>query len=373
MKSWMTAFALAVLLPLNMAAADGSELEPAKPEPVLREAARVEVRATPAPITGLASTYEMEPKAMALLLQSQDALFRQDFDECQRILDQVHAMEPDHPLPRIFTQALLLYEIEINNKLGQDTDLLMARLEKVSDDSVASADAYALKRPGAVAKLYLGGSRGARGLGQLHLHNYIRAYKDGKKAYALLRECVAEEPGLYNAYVGLGQFEYFSGRLSGALQYLLDLEGDTAKGIELLETCSQKGSYAAPSALMFLGRVYSYEEPNPDKAFHCLKILQKRYPRNPEFVKWCLDHAAKRGWDHPESTELVEAIGRIWDQGWRPPKKYTIDFEADRLALADAQLKGGRRELAMANLGHLAASDNPAIAKRAKDMLEGRP
>ncbi len=299
---------------------------------------------------------EMNPEAMRLLMESQDALFQEDYAACADLIGRAQATDPGHPLPRIFQQSLLIYQLQVNQQLGRDTRALRQRLETTGDAAVSSAQDYSRQSPGPVAELYLGGALGARGLGHLYEGSYVVAYRDGKKAYRLLRQCVAEEPRLYNAYVGLGTFEYESGRLAGVLQYILNLHGNVDYGLELLRTCEKKASYAAPTAFMNLARIYTFEVPNPAFSQFYLSRLYSRYARNPSFAQWCAQAARRAGWVSPEARAFIEPVLDQWEQGWRPDKA-RVDIPALRLEYAQA----------------LSRSDNPALAPRAQSLLKGLP
>jgi len=315
---------------------------------------------------------EMQDEAMRLLVQGQDALFQEDFPACEAYIHQAQALEPEHPLPRIFLQSMLIYQLQVDQKLGRDTKPLQSRIEEAGDDAVASAQAYSLAKPGPVAELYLGGALGTRGMGHLYEGSYVVAYKDGKKAYKLLQQCVAEEPRLYNAYVGLGTFEYESGRLAGVLQYILDMHGDVDYGLDLLKTCEQKASYAAPSALMHLARIYTNEVPDAALSRLYLRRLCRRYPRNASFAKWCAAAARRASWEHAAADELFGPVLEQWDQGWRPDKA-RLDIPALRMEYAQALLRQKLPEQARRQLAALASSDDPGLASQAKSLLKDLP
>jgi len=209
-------------------------------------------------------------------------------------------------------------------------------------------------------------------MGNLYQGSYVVAYRDGKKAYKLLQQCVAEEPRLYNAYVGLGTFEYESGRLAGVLQYVLDLHGDVDYGLGLLKTCEQKASYAAPSALMHLARIYTSEVPDAALSRLYLKKLYSRYPRNAGFAKWCAAAARRASWESAAAAELFGPVLEQWDQGWRPDKS-RVDIPALRMEYAQALLRQRLPQQARRQLAALASSDDPGLASQAKSLLKDLP
>jgi hypothetical protein len=175
-----------------------------------------------------------------------------------------------------------------------------------------------------------------------------------------LKEAVALDPQRYDAYMGLGQFEYYCGRLAGILQFVLALHGDERKGIEMLKQGASKGTYGAWACKTFLLKILVDHKHLYAEAYPYLKEVWAAFPENYHHVLYVLSFAKAYGLDKPESRELLEELCAQWDKGWRPPS-YVTEFplEATRIHLADYYMAHGEQDKAKA---HLAKIDPKAWA-----------
>jgi hypothetical protein len=144
------------------------------------------------------------------------------------------------------------------------------------------------------------------------------------------------EPNLYEAWLGLGQYEYYCAHISGIVRFVLSLPGDEKEGIRLLEGCSKHPNFASISARQCLARIYTEERPDFEKALPLVIELVSRYPRNYDFIKYALEEARGLGLERPEARQLLEGICAEWDKGWRPPSGITLDINAVRQDLKQA-------------------------------------
>jgi len=118
-------------------------------------------------------------------------------------------------------------------------------------------------------------------------HRWIRAYFDGKKAISNTRKSLKVDPEMYDAYLGLGMYEYYAGTLPGVIKILarLFLSGDAAQGVKYLELCREKGYFNSLAAELLLIEIYT--EPgnqfkNPKTAVKWSAELRKLYPFHPQ-------------------------------------------------------------------------------------------
>ena len=287
--------------------------------------------ATPLPVTKA-----LPVAALRTLMASQDAVNDMDFDKAERLAQTIVTRYPQHPLPRIFLQGALLARIQENIAAKAEDGPLFTRFNLESDGAVELAEQWQASHPGPEAMLYVGNSMGARGLVKLYQGSVLAAYHDGQKASASLREAVKEDPKLYEAYLGLGQYEYYCGRMSGVLRWVANLQGDTASGIALLKTGAAKGVCVAVPARSALARILSEEEIDFSAALPYVVELRQRYPTNYSFAQYALAVGRGLGWKDPQARRLGEALSAQWEKGWRPPSYATLDMLKVRLEMAQA-------------------------------------
>jgi tetratricopeptide (TPR) repeat protein len=260
------------------------------------------------------------------LLDCQDAYNRLNFDQANTLAESAMAAAPGHPLPLVFRTGAILAKLQEELGAGAMRTETLGRFETTASLAIAAAQARLQLAPtDAHAHLYLGTAIGARGLVQLYRGNYLTAYGDGKQAEQELLEAVRLDPGLDEAYVGLGQYYYYCGRFSGLLRFVLNLKGDTRQGIAWLERCAASQTYASVSAAFSLARIYSKEEIDYSKAQRWTSALLERYPQNHALHDYALRTAKGLGLSSPLAQALLAKLSSVWDQGWRPPVYASIE------------------------------------------------
>ena len=189
-------------------------------------------------VSAAAATPKYEPlpdELRELSKKGIDAIYSVDIEEARKNFELALNKYPDHPFPHfgiaMVKWATLEYlEDESNPALGKEYGDL-------TDEAIDTGQAWIKKHPGdANAYLCLGGMYGLRARLAVLQHHWIKAYFDGKKAISNTRRALKIDPELYDAYLGLGMYEYYSGTLPGVIKILAKflLSGDAQKGIEML-------------------------------------------------------------------------------------------------------------------------------------------
>jgi hypothetical protein len=306
---------------------------------------------------------------MQQLEDSQDAYNSLDFERSKVLAQAVIDQYPQHPLPKIFLMGTEVTEIQEVLAAHGDKKALFQDFNRLADDTVALAGQRDHLSPTAYTQFYLGGSRGARGLVQLYEGNYRAAYYDGRDADIALRKALVLDPDLQEAWLGVGQYEYYTGRMAGLLRFILNLHGDVFKGISQLELCAAHPSFTTIASKLCLARVYCFEVVDYPKALPYVQEVYARYPSTYWTVQMALADAKGLGLASAEAQALLEAVFRQWDDGWRPPAYVKMDPEPLRLELAQFYLQQGWKEKAFGHFKILAASSQPKIADLAAKAL----
>ncbi len=180
---------------------------------------------------------------------------------------------------------------------------------------------------------------GCRGLARLYTGHYLDSYFDGKNGVDLVRQAVALKPDLYDAYMGLGQFEYYCGSLGSMLRFVLALHGSEEKGLEMLKTCGEKATYAAWPCRLYRVKLMVSERKDFVGSAADLAVVMRRYPDNTDLARQvfvCLEN----GSDDP-------CVDRNWDEsllarlkgGWQVPAYAHLDLPFCEHALAAAKAR----------------------------------
>jgi len=240
-------------------------------------------------LPALAATPRLEPLPEDLRLLSKkgiDAIYSVDIPEAVKSFSAALQKYPEHPYPHfgmaMTKWATLEYlEDESDPKLDKE-------YAEMTDKAIEVGLAWVKKHPGdANAYLCLGGMYGLRARLAVLQHRWIKAYFDGKKAISNTRMALKIDPELYDAYLGLGMYEYYADTLSGVVKILAKffLRGDAKHGIELLTTCKEKGYFNALAAKLLLIEIYTTtgsRHGNSALAVKWSKELRADYPNHPQ-------------------------------------------------------------------------------------------
>lgn len=297
------------------------------------------------------------PAVLERLTEAQDLALDLRYDDAEAMIRAVMPLAPEHPLCGVFLVATLLSRIQDGFKSGakevppsffREADHLVDEIQKQREAFPDSP----------YPRVYLGAAYGMRGLAKLYAGNYLASYLDGKRGAGLLKEAVAMDPKLYNAYMGLGQFEYYCGTLAGVLQFLLALPGDPDKGLAMLKTCEDKGTYAAWPCKAYRIRLMTGQRHDYAGAEPELAALAARYPNNYDFAV-AVFKALDAGVNTAALRRSADDVLRRMDQGWTPPPYAHMDQDSLRMSLAKACIAAGDGASASDSLNKLLLRPEP--------------
>lgn len=231
--------------------------------------------------------YEPLPEDLRLLSKKgMDAIYAVDIEEAKKDFDLALQKYPNHPFPHF---GLAMTEWANLEYLEEESDPGLGRnYSALTDKAIAVGRKWIDAHPGdANAYLCLGGMYGLRARLDVLQHHWIKAYFEGRKALLNTRRALKIDPGLYDAYLGLGLYEYYSGTLPGVVKLLASImmRGDANKGIEYLKLCKDKGYFNARAANLLLIEIYTHHGSpyaNPELAVKLSKALLAEAPEQPQ-------------------------------------------------------------------------------------------
>lgn len=212
-------------------------------------------------------------------------LYQGQYDKAIESFDRHIASHPDDPSGYFYKLGTDWWHMAQEN----DYDLgdIEKRFYKNADECSAKAKRMAAKandsKTKAKAYLYWGGSEGMRGRLLVTKRRWVKAYFAGKNGHKYLLQALKHDPELYDAYLGLGIYDYFTDTMSGVIKALsaLLIHGDRARGLQELETAIEKGEHSRVEAMVFLVEIYNAEENTPDKALPIARRLRDEFPKSP--------------------------------------------------------------------------------------------
>ena len=263
-----------------------------------------------------AATPKSEPLPEELRLLSKkgiEAIYAVDIPEAVKNFSAALEKYPEHPYPHF---GLAMAKWATLEYLEDESDpKLEKEYEAMTDRAIDTGKAWLKKHPGdANANLCLGGLYGLRARLAVLQHRWIKAYFDGRKALAYMHRSLKIEPELYDAYLGLGMYEYYAGTLHGAIKVLASIlmKGDAAKGIEMLTLCKEKGYFNALAAKLLLIEIYT--------------TTGSPYVNSKLAVKWSKELRAVYH-NHPQ-MHFVEIVSLYEDRQYGESRKEALAYLA---------------------------------------------
>ena len=212
-------------------------------------------------------------------------IYHLQYDKARAELNAYTQSHPEDPAGYFYLTAVdwwhlaqdIEYDLpEIRRQLEEDANRTIAVADKLYESSEdPHVKAHAL--------LYRGGAEGLWGRWLVTQRAWVKAYFAGKHGRNDLRKALTLDPELYDAYLGLGIYDYYTDTLSGVQAVLaaMLIHGDKARGLAELQKAIEKSPHARVEAMCFLVEIYASEENTPGKALPIAEGLHKEFPLSP--------------------------------------------------------------------------------------------
>ncbi len=222
-------------------------------------------------------------------------LYHLQYDKARADFDTYISSHPKDPEGYFYRTATDWWHLaqEFEYKLPDIQVQFQADAEKTIEVSQELYDSTDDRKVKARALLYWGGAEGLRGRWLVTQHEWVSAYFAGKRGARYLRRAVDYDPTQYDAYMGLGIYDYFTDTMSGVQAVLaaLLIHGDKARGLKELQIAIDKSELARVEAMTFLIEIYNAEERTPAKALPLAQELHKEFPQSPAMHLMLREHA----------------------------------------------------------------------------------
>jgi tetratricopeptide (TPR) repeat protein len=209
-------------------------------------------------------------------------LYNLDVEQAENAFDSVVTMAPTDPRGPFFKSILHFYLYGLNrseeeyNKFFAQSDHVIDICEQLLEQNE--------KDP--VAKFYLGGIHGYRGVAYQTGNSILRAVQEGRKGYQYLEEAVTTDPTLYDAHMGFGLFRYLVAKVPRAYRWILNVigfSGDLEGGLASLRLSAEKGLYTRTESRLYLFQ-FLLAEHHDEEAMKYIQELLRDFPDNSLFA-----------------------------------------------------------------------------------------
>ncbi|MCX7641177.1 MAG: hypothetical protein N2Z20_00900 [Elusimicrobiales bacterium] len=202
--------------------------------------------------------------------------------EARKVFSELINKYPEHPFGHFGLAMSKWAEFEYLDE--QTSTTLDEEYHTLSKKAIEIGELWIKKNPAdAQARMCLGGTYGLLARLYVTQHRWIKAYFAGKKAVSNMKKALELDPNLYDAYLGLGLWEYSAGTLGGVIKILASflVRGDAKKGIEYLKLCAENGRFNKTAAKLLLIEIFTQTDSqysNPQLAVKWSKELFEKYP-----------------------------------------------------------------------------------------------
>ncbi|MBP5617266.1 MAG: tetratricopeptide repeat protein [Elusimicrobiaceae bacterium] len=215
-----------------------------------------------------------------------NGVYSLDFDTAQENIAWVFAHYPDHPFAHFGNAMIAWSRYEYEFETSDDNQRKV--FEKILDDSIDGIKRWIKQNPkDSNGYMGIGALYGLRALFNMRNRNWVTSYFAGRKAISNLEKSLKLDPTYYDAYFGLGIYEYFAGTLPTVIKVLakiVSIKGDPQKGVNFLNLARTKAHFTADSAKLILIEVQNTRNSAfyaPEKSLEYIRQLRAKFPKNP--------------------------------------------------------------------------------------------
>lgn len=224
-----------------------------------------------------------QSQIQSLVQQGMNQAYNMEFDSAEKTFNRIIELNPNSP-QGFYRIAQIHFWIYLGSKDPGEyqvflkfADLAQTRIDKVLDDN--SEDYHTM---------YIAGNLNSyRAMAQATNNSSVDAFWSSKKAVNYFEETLKLNPKFYDAYLGLGLFDYAMSFVPDFLKWAVNLTGlssDKARGFRYIKTAFRKGTLDKTEAAFHLSKIYTDYLAEYDSASTLLQSLILRYPNNTVFI-----------------------------------------------------------------------------------------
>ncbi|MDH4222868.1 MAG: tetratricopeptide repeat protein [candidate division Zixibacteria bacterium] len=254
-------------------------------------------------LTFYSSSNSIEPPPYtSLSLEGIQATLNENYLFAEERFRQVISSDSQNPAGYFFLGAL--YQAEM---MDYESDFR----EKEFYSTLETAIKLAQKKIRSVDEspwdyFYLGNSYGYLGVYKARKGSWWSALKNAMEAKSAFKKAVELDSTLYDAYLGLGSYHYWTSYFTKTFAWLPFFTDERERGIEELKTTVEKSIFSRVTALNALIWIY-IKEKDYSKAIALADMLQKEYPDGKIFL-WASAMACYETYNWEKAIEYYNLV-----------------------------------------------------------------
>ena len=176
---------------------------------------------------------QLPPDVMNYATVGINGVYSLDFQTANENIQKVFDAYPDHPFGHFGNAMVAWARYEYEFETSDETQRKV--FEKILDDSIDGIKRWLKQNPqDPNGYMGIGALYGLRAMFSMRNRSWITAYFSGRKAIKNLEKSMALDPTYYDAYFGLGVYQYYAGTLPAVIKVLakiVAIKGDPDKGV----------------------------------------------------------------------------------------------------------------------------------------------
>ena len=223
-----------------------------------------------------------DPRTLELVLAGTDHLLNLDYDEAEQALSRLGDFDATGLLGPFYRAFVKLARVEDREATREELDAFLATMSRIT----VTAEEQLKQTPhDPDLLLFLGMVWGSKAMIDGVRGNYLSAYEGIRRTKRYLDACLQHQPTRYDAYYGLGLYDYTLSRVAWYYRPFVRLAlppGDRERGLRGLALASERGTVTRMPAKFALLQTYTGLEKEYDRALPLADELLRRFPGNPE-------------------------------------------------------------------------------------------
>jgi len=207
-----------------------------------------------------------------------DKIYNFNWDDGQKAFDFVIEKYPDDPRGYHFKSVIYLWYY-----LGNFSEAYLDSFQLFADKALELSEKQKTIKPTADLYYLIGSVYYNKSVAEARSGNYLQALYASNQMKENLDEALKLKPDFYDAYLGLGLYNFALSQIPSALEWAANLVGmnaDKELGLEYVKKTAEKGKLSKIDAQFYLSQLYSRVIVDHPAAKDLLTSLVKRYPKN---------------------------------------------------------------------------------------------
>jgi len=233
----------------------------------------------------------------SIVVKGIQQIYSIEFNQAEKTFNKLIRDYPQHPAGKFFLAMLDWWRILLDTSIEERDELFFEKIEKVIEhcDKILEEDPENVD-----AMFFKGGAIGFRGRLSAMRESWLSAVDDGREALPLVEKAGELDPDNIDVELGFGIYNYYASVIPEQYPIVKPLmiflpSGDKELGLKQLKDVAQNGKYTKYEARYFLMTLLYRFEKDYDASEEYSKMLNKDFPDNPVFERWCGRIAMKKG------------------------------------------------------------------------------